>query len=127
MGGSGFTACFPLYASVDSLPVYFSATRDVVSTDAMYWQSRLIAALTDAHYFSAILPDERYQNAVWNRGRRLLCEYDARYLAENDPSLLAEGNRKIAEMVKEESDKALGQLLRNASEHMKIRYHRGDN
>ena len=127
MGGSGFTACFPLYASVDSLPAYFSATRDVVSTDAMYWQSRLIAALTDAHYFSAILPDERYQNAVWNRGRRLLCEYDARYLAENDPSLLAEGNRKIAEMVKEESDKALGQLLRNASEHMKIRYHRGDN
>ena len=30
-------------------------------------------------------------------------------------------------MVKEESDKALGQVLKNASEHMKIRYHRGDN
>lgn len=30
-------------------------------------------------------------------------------------------------MVKEESDKALAQILKNASEHMKIRYHRGDN
>ena len=127
MGGSGFTACFPLYAGVDSLPAYFSATKDVVSTDAMYWQSRLIAALTDAHYFSAIVLNERYQNAVWNKGSRLLCEYDARYLSENDPALLTEANRKVAEMVKEESDKALGQVLRNASEHMKIRYHRGDN
>lgn len=127
MGGSGFTACFPLYAGVDSLPAYFSATKDVVSTDAMYWQSRLIAALTDAHYFSAIVLNERYQNAVWNKGSRLLCEYDARYLSENNPALLTEANRKVAEMVKEESDKALGQVLRNASEHMKIRYHRGDN
>lgn len=40
---------------------------------------------------------------------------------------MQEANRKIAEMVKEESDKALSQILRNASEHMKIRYHRGDN
>ena len=93
----------------------------------MYWQSRLIAALTDAHYFSAIVLNERYQNAVWNKGSRLLCEYDARYLSENNPALLTEANRKVAEMVKEESDKALGQVLRNASEHMKIRYHRGDN
>ena len=93
----------------------------------MYWHSRLIAALTDAHYFKAILLDERYQNAVWNKGRKLLCEYDEKFAAQNDPALLAEANKKIAEMVKAESDKALGQVLRNASENMKIRYHRGDN
>ena len=127
MGGSGFTACFPLYTAVDSLPVYFSATKDTVSTDSMYWHSRLIAALTDAHYFKAILLDERYQNAVWNKARKLLCEYDEKFAAQNDPALLAEANKKIAEMVKAESDKALGQVLRNASENMKIRYHRGDN
>ena len=127
MGGSGFTACFPLYTAVDSLPAYFSATKDTVSTDSMYWHSRLIAALTDAHYFKAILLDERYQNAVWNKGRKLLCEYDEKFAAQNDPALLAEANKKIAEMVKAESDKALGQVLRNASENMRIRYHRGDN
>ena len=127
MGGSGFTACFPLYAAVNSLPAYFSATRDTVSTDAMYWHSRLIAALIDAHYFDTIVLDERYQNAVWNKGRKLLCEYDEKITASGDTSLLDEANRKIAEMVKEESDKALSQVLRSASERMKIRYHRGDN
>ncbi len=127
MGGSGFTACFPLYAAVNSMPAYFSATRDTVSTDAMYWHSRLIAALIDAHYSDTIVLDERYQNAVWNKGRKLLCEYDEKVTASGDASLLDEANRKIAEMVKEESDKALSQVLRSASEKMKIRYHRGDN
>ena len=45
----------------------------------------------------------------------------------NLAAILEEANGKIADMVKEESDKALGQILGNASEHMKIRYHRGDN
>lgn len=43
------------------------------------------------------------------------------------PEVLKEANQKIADMVKEESEKALAQILKNASEHMKIRYHRGDN
>ena len=127
MGGSGFTACFPFYASVDSLPAYISGTTDTVSTDSMYWHSRLIAALTDAHYFSGIIHDERYRNAVWNRSRQILCEYDAKIQDGADASILKEANKKITDMVKEESDKALGSILRNASEHMKIRYHRGDN
>ena len=43
------------------------------------------------------------------------------------PEILKEANKKIADMVREESDKALAQILKNASERMKIRYHRGDN
>ena len=126
MGGSGFTACFPFYAAVDELPAYISDTTDTVSTDRMYWHSRLIAALTDAHYFTAILHDERYTNTVLTRSRQLLCEYDEKFLQTGDASLLTEANRKITDMVREESDKALDQLLKNASEHMKTRYHRGD-
>ena len=127
MGGSGFTCCFPFYAGVDELPAYISGTTDKVSTDTMYWQSRLIAALTDAHYGSAIVLDERYQNAVMNKGRKLLNEYDAKVADGADADVLKEANKKITEMVKEESDKALRNVLQNASEHMKIRYHRGDN
>lgn len=41
--------------------------------------------------------------------------------------ILKETNSKIAAMEKEESDKALSQILKQAFEHMKIRYHRGDN
>ncbi|MBQ0000350.1 MAG: C69 family dipeptidase [Clostridiales bacterium] len=127
MGGSGFTACFPFYANVDALPKYLSGTTDTVSTDSAYWQSRLIAALTDAHYGSNILFDERYQKAVWNRGTQLLNEYDEKILKGEDVKLLSEANQKITDMVKKESDKALGAILRSSSEHMKIRYHRGDN
>lgn len=127
MGGSGFTACFPFYASVDSLPSYISGTTDTVSTDNMYWASRIIAALTDAHYFSAIIHDERYQHTVLNKSRQLLCEYDAKYMDKKDDKLLVEANKKIVEMVKKESDKTLEKVLNNASEHMKTRYHRGDN
>ena len=127
MGGSGFTACFPVYANVDAMPPYLSTTPETVSTDTMYWQSRLIAALTDAHYNTSILLDERYQKSVWNKSRKVLCEYDAKILAGEDVKVLQEANRKITEMVKKESDKTLGEILANASEHMRIRYHRGDN
>ena len=56
-----------------------------------------------------------------------LYEYDEKVRQGEPVEILKEANRRIAEMVKEESDKALAQILKNASEHMKIRYHRGDN
>ena len=127
MGGSGFTACFPVYANVDEMPEYISGTTDTVSTAHMYWHSRLIAALTDAHFGTAILLDERYRDAVMEKGRRLLYEYDAKIAAGGGAELLKEANEKITAMVKKESDEALGRILANASEHMHTRYHRGDN
>lgn len=102
-------------------------TTETVSTDSIYWHSRLIAALTDAQYGSALLFDERYQNAVMNRAQQFLYEYDEKIRQGESVEILKEANGKIAAMVKEESDKALAQILKNASEHMKIRYHRGDN
>ena len=116
-----------MYANVTEFPGYLSGTTETVSTDSMYWHSRLIAALTDAHFGNALLFDERYVNAVMNRGQQLLYEYDEKVRQGEPVEILKEANRKIADMVKEESDKALAQILKNASEHMKIRYHRGDN
>ena len=127
MGGSGFTACFPVYANVTEFPKYLSGTTETVSTNSMYWHSRLIAALTDAHFGNALLLDERYVNAVMNRGQQFLYEYDEKIRQGAPVEILEEANQKIADMVREESDKALGEILKNASEHMKIRYHRGDN
>ncbi len=93
----------------------------------MYWHSRLIAALTDAYMGNALLFDERYTNTVMNRGQQFLYEYDEKVLQGASAEVLKEANQKITDMVKEESEKALAQILKNASEHMKIRYHRGDN
>lgn len=127
MGGSGFTACFPVYANVSEFPKYLSGTTETVSTDSIYWHSRLIAALTDAQFGSSLILDERYQNAVLNQAQQFLYEYDEKIKQGESVEILKEANGKIAAMVKEESDKALAQILKNASEHMKIRYHRGDN
>ena len=127
MGGSGFTCCFPLYTNVSKLPDYFSKTTETVSTDAMYWHSRIIAALTDAHFPSAIIHDERYCDAVFTRSMELLNKSDAELSENYSEEKAAAANDKVAKMVREESDKALSAILRNASEHMKTRYHRGDN
>ncbi len=127
MGGSAFTACFPFYTQVDALPAYISKTSKAVSTDYMYWQSRLIGALVDAQYHSAIVFAERYQNAVFNQSRQLLNEYDERILNGEDPKILKEANGKITDMVKKESDKVLETVLRNDNQHAKIFFHRGDN
>lgn len=127
LGGSGFTACFPFYANVDKLPEYISKTTETVSTEYMYWTSRIIAALTDAHYSSAIIQNDRYRERVSNKGQQLLNEYDAKILAGESAEILLEANDKIIDMVKKESDKALANILGDASEHMKTRFHRGDN
>ena len=127
MGGSGFTACFPVYANVTEFPQYISGTTETVSTEHMYWHSRLIAALTDAHIGSGLLYNERYRNTVMNRGQQFLNAFDERVLNGEPAEILKEANKKITDMVKEESEKVLSSVLRNASEHMKIRYHRGDN
>lgn len=127
MGGSGFTACFPVYSNVESFPEYIGGTTDTVSTDYMYWTSRIIAALTDAHIGNGLLLSERYNNMVWNKSVEILNEYDKRICQGENQQLLFEANKKITDMVKKESDKALNNILNNASEKMKIRYHRGDN
>ncbi len=76
---------------------------------------------------NALLFDERYTNTVMNRGQQFLYKYDEKVLQGTSAEVLKEANQKITDMVKEESEKALAQILKNASEHMKIRYHRGDN
>lgn len=127
LGGSGFTACFPQYVNVDSFDSYISNTSMDVSTNYMYWNSRIIAALTDAQYHKNIPFNERYIREVFNESYRILNEYDAKMLKAKKYDLCKEANTKIIEMLKKNSQKVLEQVLSVASENMKTRYHRGDN
>lgn len=126
-GGGAFTCCFPVYTNVSQLPDYLVKTGDKVSTNNMYWTSRLIAALTDAHFAKAVIFTERYQNAVFNKSYEIINEYDAKYRENNDEKVLIEANEKILKMVKAESEKTLGDVLYVASNSMKTRFNRGDN
>lgn len=127
LGGSGFTCMFPIYTNCTKIPSYISQTSKTVSTDYMYWSSRLIASLVDAHFAESVLFSERYQKNVLFKAYSIVHEYDEKMLQTKDFSLVDEANEKILKMVKEETDKVLKEVLNMASNKMKTRYSRGDN
>lgn len=127
LGGSAFTASCPFYMNVKKFPDFIGKPIKDVSTDSYYWESRLIAALTDTQYSKNVIFTERYQNAVFNKGQQILVETDSKMLGKEDLQLLEKANDKIAKMLKEESDKTLGNVLDTVSQNMKTRYNRADN
>ena len=127
LGGSGFTACFPQYPNVKKFPTYLSSTTKEVSTNYLYWNSRLIAALIDAQFHKSVIFDERYQAKVFNESYRLLNEYDTKMIKSKKYNLCEEANDKIVDMLKKQTSKLLDDVLKTASEGMKTRFHRGDN
>jgi dipeptidase len=68
----------PVYTNVSRLPKYLSDVSTEVSTDNLYWSSRLIGAMADHDYPACIQHIERYQNAVTTKGRRIVLEYDGK-------------------------------------------------
>ena len=126
-GSTTFGAFLPVYTNVASMPRYLSDVTLDTSTENFYWGSRLIGALTDPIYGSAIQQIERYQNAVATKGRQLIREYDQKIAAAGDEKLIAEANEKLCAMAKEQTISTLNKVLLASSEHMKNGYNRADN
>ena len=126
-GPTTFDALLPLYPNAPRMPAYLSAVTEDVSTENFYWASRLLAVLADPHFAETVQPLERYQAAVFVRGRQLVREYDRKMTESGDFSLTAEANEALAKMAREETVKILNQLVQIASERMKDGYDRADN
>ena len=126
-GSTAFDAILPLYTNVDKMPAYLSNVTLDTSTENFYWGSRLIAALADHNYASCIQQIERYQNAVFTKGRQLVLEYDRKMAETGDYSLAAKANEALAAMAKEETVSTLNKVLLDASKNMKNGYNRADN
>jgi len=126
-GGGAFTCCFPIYTWVNKTPSYLANATLKVSTNHIYWSSRLIAALTDAHFAKAVIFTERYQQAVFCKAYGIIKKYDEKFIKEKDEKLLEKANEEIMKMVQELTDKVLGDVLLVASNSMKTRYNREDN
>ena len=122
-----FDALLPVYTNVDRMPGYLSNVTTDCSTENFYWSSALLGALADHSYNECIQMIYRYQNAVMTEGRKLLREYDGKMIGTGDFTLSREANEALARMAKEETTKALNQVLRAASETMKNGYSRADN
>ena len=126
-GPTTFDALLPVYPNAPKMPAYLSNVTEDVSTENFYWASRLLATLADPHFAETVQPLERYQMAVFTRGRQLVREYDRRMTDSGDFTLTAEANEALAKMARQETAKALNGLVLIASEQMKNGYDRADN
>lgn len=126
-GPNSFNAPLPMYTNVSKMPKYVSNTTMDPDTNSFYWNSRLIAALVDPYFGSAIQLVERYQDAMLNKGHELINKFDKEFKETKDLKVLEKANDAIAEMGKKETSKALRNVLHNASVHMKNGYNRADN
>ena len=122
-----FDALLPVYPNVPKIPKYLSDVTLDVSTENFYWASALIGALADHSYNTCIQHIYRYQDAVMAKGRRIVREYDKKIAETGDVSLCEKANEELAAMAKEESTKALNNVLHEASVTMKNGYNRSDN
>ena len=127
---NAFNVSVPFYANVKEMPAYLSGTAEEVSTESFYWSARLIAALADACVQKNVNHIERYQMAVQSKGHAIIGRYDSLQAQassdEERAQLRQQANEGIAAMLKEETAKTLGKVLRDASNHMKNQYLRSD-
>lgn len=126
-GSTTFSAMVPIYANVCRIPKYLSNVTQEVSTENLYWASRLIGSLADPVYGKSVQHIERYHDAVFTQGRRLIAEYDRKMISSGQFTLMEEANEKLADMVKESTNFALRNVLQVSSESMRNGYSRSDN
>ena len=124
-GSNAFNAFLPIFINVTKIPTYLSSTTSKVDTNNLYWSSRIIGALADAHYQVTAIHIERYQESVATKGHQFIIE-----ATKNDLKSTAELeslNEKIAKMVQDETDQCLNNVLYISSRNMKNGYARSDN
>ncbi|WP_026506500.1 C69 family dipeptidase [Butyrivibrio sp. MC2013] len=129
--GSGvFNAFVPMYTDIDDTPSYLKDTPAEVSTDSLYWNNRLIAALTNAAYGKSLNHIERYRLKVQSEGRRLINIYDEKIAGAPSEQVVRQlcekANQEIADMARRETAAVLDKVLYEASNIMKNAYARSD-
>ena len=124
-GCCAFNAFIPQYARVNNTPAYLNSATDDVNTDTLYWSNRLIAALADSHYQTAMVWVDRYQNEMAAKGHEFINSFDKKN--ENpDEKYLEEANETIAQEFKKATTSCLGKVLFVASNEMKNSFARSD-
>ncbi|MGN1276501.1 MAG: C69 family dipeptidase [Floccifex sp.] len=121
-----FNAFIPLYANVNEIPEFYATCTEKVSTDSLYWTSRLIAALADANFNECIPFIERYQETIPSHGYRILSRYDRAYNETKDLNQLEIANKEMETIVKEHALSLLHQVLLIRSNNMANRFSRSD-
>lgn len=128
-GSNPFNALAPFFANVDDMPAYLRDTTPTASTESLYWSSRLVAALADAHFDACASSLERYQQRVAARGWAVVHEADAAAWPDDEAEgrrLLEQANQRTADMLRHETDALLDEVLAICSNHMRNAFARSD-
>ena len=129
MASNTFNEVIPFYANVEETPAYLANATTTVNTDSLYWASRLIGVMADAHYPACASHVERYQKSMQAAGHRMIGRFDreaADVPAEQLPVFLAACNQKLADEARRQTDDLLGKVLYEASNGMKNAFARSD-
>lgn len=126
MGCNAFNALVPMYANVNTSPLYLSNTTENVSTDNFYWINRLIGALCDAHYNSCHGHIDRYALKLHALGHKFVEETDAGYIGQEVSKYLEERNKQMTEIAREKTQELLNLILFVSSNEMKNAYSMSD-
>lgn len=127
-GSNAFNTMAPFYANVNVTPSYLSDTTTRVTTENFYWANRIIAVMADAHFHECHVHVERYENEVMSLGHEHIAKTDmeAEKHLDDITGFLEEANRAMAALLKEHTDRLLGNVLYDASMCMKNAFSRSD-
>ena len=126
---NAFNCSVPLYANVTRGPAYTDDPTPSVHTGNLYWDSRLIGALADAHYGGCVQIIDRYREKTFTEGHRFLNETDKEFedMKPADVSaFLEDKNEKMADKAAKITADVLGQVLNVAYNAMKNAFSRSD-
>ena len=131
-GSNVFNVLVPFYANVTTTPGYLADTTTRVTTESFYWANRIVAALADANFGASQPHVERYQEKVGAAARAVIGETD-RTIRDDDVDCVAahepleEANRRIAALLRTETDDLLDHVLYETSMRMRNAFSRSDN
>ena len=119
-GSNVFNVLVPFYANITTTPGYLADTTTRVTTESFYWANRIVAALADANFGASLPHVERYQEKVGAAARAIIGETD-RAIRDGDVDCVAahepleEANRRIAALLRTETDELLDHVLYETS------------
>ena len=98
-----------------------------MTTENFYWANRIIAAIADPHFNDNVNTIDNYRERTMAFGQRVLRETDARVAAlakagagtVEVEGVLEESNQRVADELREETDKLLDKVLYTSSMLMK--------
>ena len=126
-GSTTFSSFIPVYTNVNKMPKYLSEVETNVSTENLYWGSRLIDALADTSFSDCIQQIGRYQNNCFIKSRQIVKEYDKKIAEAKDITLAEKANEEICKVARKLTTDTLNSVLYVVSTKMKNGYKLSDN